>query len=62
MKSYDGFVKSGEMHRTVGAATREAGTLARAHGLPAAGPVKVPAYIAAALVNPPVRRTPALAR
>lgn len=62
MKSYDAYVKSGAMQKTVGAATREAGAIARAHGLPAAGAVKVPAYIAAALTKPPVRKTPSLGR
>lgn len=62
MKSYDAYVKSGAMHKTVGAATREAGAIARAHGLPVAGAVKVPAYIAAALAKPPVRKTAPLAR
>jgi hypothetical protein len=62
MKSYDAYVRSGEMHKTVGAATREAGAIARAHGLPPAGTVKVPAHIAAALAKPPVRKTSSLAR
>jgi hypothetical protein len=62
MKSYDAYVSSGEMHKTVGAATREAGAIARAHGLPAAGPTKIPPYVAAALAKPPVRKTAVLAR
>ena len=62
MKNFDTYVKSGAMHRTVGEATRKAGVMAREHGLPAAGPAKVPANIAAVLAKPPVRKSPVLSR
>jgi hypothetical protein len=62
MKSYDAYVKSGQMHKAVGEATREAGAVARARGLPPAGPVQIPAFLAAALAKPPVRKSTVLSR
>jgi putative N-acetylmannosamine-6-phosphate epimerase len=38
---YENYVKSGAMHKVVGAATREAGAIAREHNLPVVGPVSV---------------------
>jgi hypothetical protein len=62
MKSYDAYVKSGAMERTVGKAVLDAAAVAKAHGLPVAGRPVVPAYIAAALRQPPVRGIQAVSR
>lgn len=62
MKSYDKYVSSGAMERTVGRAVLDAASLAKAHGLPEAGRAKMPTSIMAALKQPPVRPARAVSR
>ena len=62
MKSFDAYVRSGAMQKAVNSAVRQAAVDAQARGLPPAGPAKLPAFVAAALVRPPIKPVPALVR
>lgn len=59
MKHFDEYARSGALTAAVGKATRDAGRLAEALGLPPARPVKAPTVITKALTNSPVRKSPA---